>query len=68
MGVIVTLVGLAIGMVVGSLAPLSIPQIYSKYFAVALLAALDTGFGGMRSGLEESSAWPPSSVASRPTH
>ncbi|MEB3186996.1 MAG: small basic family protein [bacterium] len=53
MGVIVTLLGLAIGMVVGSLAPLSIPQVYSKYFAVALLAALDTGFGGMRSGLEE---------------
>jgi small basic protein len=53
MGVIVTLAGLVFGIAAGIHAPISIPQIYSKYFAVALLAALDTGFGGVRSGLEE---------------
>lgn len=53
MGVIVTLGGLIVGILLGAFFPLSIPQYLSKYFAVAILAALDTGFGGIRSGLEE---------------
>ncbi|MBO9542742.1 small basic family protein [bacterium] len=51
-GALVTLGGLIVGILLGAIAPLSIPQVYSKYFAVAILAALDTGFGGVRSGLE----------------
>lgn len=52
MGVIVTLGGLIVGILLGAFTHLGIPQVLSKYFAVAILAALDTGFGGMRSGLE----------------
>jgi len=53
MGALVTLGGLLVGILLGAMVPLSIPQVLSKYVAVAILAALDTGFGGMRSGLEE---------------
>lgn len=52
-GVAVTLAGLIVGILLGAFAPLSIPQALSKYVAVAILAALDTGFGGIRSGMEE---------------
>lgn len=53
MGVFVTLGGLILGILLGAYFPLSIPQVLSKYVAVGILAALDTGFGGIRSGLEE---------------
>ena len=52
MGVVVTLGGLAVGILLGIFMPWSIPQALSKYFAVAIVAALDTGLGGIRSGLE----------------
>lgn len=53
MGALITLGGLIIGILLGAFVPLSIPQVLSKYVAVAILAAMDTGFGGLRSGLEE---------------
>jgi small basic protein len=50
--VLLPLVGLAVGIVVGVFAPVSIPHSLAKYTAVAILAALDTGLGGIRAGLE----------------
>jgi small basic protein len=51
--VIFPLIGLAIGILVGAFAPVSIPDSLAKYTAVAILAALDTGLGGIRAGLEK---------------
>ncbi|MEB3329414.1 MAG: small basic family protein [Candidatus Sericytochromatia bacterium] len=50
--VILPLVGLVIGIAVGAVAPFSVPHSLAKYTAVAILAALDTGLGGIRAGLE----------------
>ena len=47
------ILGLIIGLIIGSLCPISIPQEYAKLFSVALLAALDTVFGGLRANAEE---------------
>lgn len=41
------------GIVIGFLFPYSLPAEYGKFLAVALLASLDSVFGGMRSGMEE---------------
>ncbi len=45
-------VGLIIGIVVGFVLDLRVPQEYSSYLSIALLAGLDTIFGGVRSYLE----------------
>lgn len=50
--VLLPLIGLALGVLVGVFAPVSIPLSLAKYTAVAILAALDTGMGGIRAGLE----------------
>lgn len=47
--VFAVLVGIAIGL----LFPISLPAEYGKFMAVALLASLDSVFGGLRAGLEE---------------
>lgn len=44
--------GLIAGLLIGMFLPGSIPAIYAKYMSVALLAALDTVFGGLRAALE----------------
>lgn len=44
--------GLVIGIIIGVFFPVTIPAIYAKYTSVALLAALDTVFGGIRAALE----------------
>jgi len=41
------------GIAIGLLFPVSMPVEYGKFLAVALLASLDSVFGGLRSGLEE---------------
>jgi small basic protein len=46
------LVGLALGIAVGLLLDWRVPQEYSSYLSIALLAGLDTIFGGIRSYLE----------------
>lgn len=48
-----SLVGLAIGILIGLKSPLTLPAMYSKYLSVAILAALDSVFGGMRAMLED---------------
>lgn len=46
-------IGLIVGLIIGVLFPISIPVEYAKFMSVALLAALDSVFGGLRAGAEE---------------
>lgn len=45
-------VGLVIGLLVGSVFPIVVPLEYAKYMSVAVLASLDSVFGGLRAGAE----------------
>ncbi|MZP29753.1 DUF1290 domain-containing protein [Heliobacterium undosum] len=47
------LVGLALGIFIGSVLSITIPMEYAKYMSVAVLAALDSVFGSLRSFLED---------------
>ena len=47
------LLGLIIGIAAGSLFPLTIPVEYAKFMSVALLASLDSVFGGIRATLNK---------------
>lgn len=47
------LLGLLLGVALGLLSDLHIPQIYSNYLSIAILAALDSLFGGMRASLQQ---------------
>jgi small basic protein len=46
------LVGLIIGIVLGLLSEIRIPEEYSNYLSIAVLASLDTLFGGIRAHLQ----------------
>lgn len=49
------LLGLVIGLLLGGFIPISyVPQEYSKFMSVALMAGLDTVFGGIRANFEDS--------------
>ncbi|MCX7970992.1 MAG: small basic family protein [Negativicutes bacterium] len=43
--------GVMVGLAVGIYWPVSVPMEYAKYMSVAVLACLDTVFGGLRAGL-----------------
>lgn len=45
--------GLIIGLLLGMAFPFSVPVEYAKFMSVALLASLDSVFGGLRAGAEE---------------
>lgn len=45
--------GLLIGLLIGYVSPFDIPVEYAKYFSVAILGALDSVLGGIRSYQEE---------------
>jgi len=47
------LLGLLIGIVIGSALYIPIPGAFAKYLSVAVLAALDSVFGGLKSILED---------------
>lgn len=47
------IIGLIIGVLIGTVCPISIPAEYAKFMSVALLASLDSVFGGLRAGIEE---------------
>ncbi|MFD1204067.1 MULTISPECIES: small basic family protein [Sporosarcina] len=47
------LLGLLIGVSLGLLSDIQIPQMYSSYLSIAVLAALDTLFGGIRAHLQQ---------------
>lgn len=46
------LLGLTLGLVFGLLTNIEIPTMYEDYLTIALLAALDTLFGGIRAHLQ----------------
>ncbi|HNR05651.1 MAG TPA: small basic family protein [Bacillota bacterium] len=50
---IIPIIGLLLGIVIGILSPITIPIQYSSYMSVAILAALDSVFGGIRSSIEK---------------
>lgn len=50
---IIPIIGLLIGIIIGLLSPITIPIQYSSYMSVAILAALDSVFGGIRSSIEK---------------
>jgi len=45
--------GLALGVIIGLNIPLLLPGSFAKYLSVAALAALDSIFGGIRAGMED---------------
>lgn len=45
--------GLILGLTIGFFSPFSVPIEYAKYLSVAILAALDSVFGGIRAAQEE---------------
>ena len=45
---ILPLLGLVAGILLGTVMPISIPLAYAKLFSVALLASLDSVFGGLK--------------------
>lgn len=47
------LIGLALGVTVGLNVPLLFPLAYAKYMSVAVLAVLDSVFGGIRAAMED---------------
>ena len=47
------ILGLFLGLVVGFLLPYTYNSIYSMYISVAILACLDSLFGGIRANLED---------------
>lgn len=46
------IMGLVIGVIIGLLTDIRIPEEYSNYLSIAILAALDTLFGGIRAQLQ----------------
>jgi len=46
------IIGLMIGLLIGHFLPIRMPIEYAKYLSVALLASLDSVFGGLRAGSE----------------
>jgi small basic protein len=46
------IMGLVIGAIIGLLTDIRIPEEYSNYLSIAILAALDTLFGGIRAQLQ----------------
>lgn len=47
------LIGLIVGALMGSTITFQVPAIYVKYMSIAVLASLDSVFGGVRAVLEE---------------
>jgi small basic protein len=48
----IVLVGLLLGLLVGLAFPVVLPLAFARYLSIALLAALDSVFGGLRGSLE----------------
>lgn len=53
LGISLAMVGLIVGAVIGLRVPLVLPAAYAKYLSVAILAALDSVFGGIRAAMED---------------
>lgn len=48
----IPIIGLIIGLILGIFLPIKFPTMYSSYLSVAILACLDSVFGGIRASLE----------------
>lgn len=46
--------GLVVGVAIGLVTDVNIPAAYSSYLSIAIIAALDTVFGGIRASMEKS--------------
>jgi len=49
---LVIILGFIVGILLGVLSPFTLPIAYARYLSIAVLAALDTAFGGLRANLE----------------
>lgn len=49
----VPLLGLLIGLIIGTVLNIPIPGVFAKYLSIAVLAALDSSFGGIKSIFED---------------
>lgn len=49
----IPIIGLLIGIIIGIVLPVNIPRTLSQYLTIALLACLDSVFGGIRASLED---------------
>ncbi len=47
------LVGLLVGIILGLVLRVPVPPAYVRYLGIAVLAALDSSFGGLRASLEK---------------
>lgn len=47
------MIGIIIGVILGMVMNIEIPTSYASYMSIAVLAALDSVFGGIRASLEE---------------
>ncbi|WDL97441.1 small basic family protein [Alicyclobacillus sp. ALC3] len=50
----IPVLGLVVGVAIGLVTDVNIPAAYSSYLSIAIIAALDTVFGGVRASLEKS--------------
>ncbi|MCD6435062.1 MAG: small basic family protein [Clostridiales bacterium] len=50
---IIVVIGIGLGLVIGYFIPITTTGVYSIYFSVAILAALDSLFGGIRANFED---------------
>lgn len=48
----IVVVGFIVGIIAGLFSPFTVPVLYARYLSIAVLAALDTAFGGLKSSLE----------------
>lgn len=48
----IIIAGFVVGIVAGVFSPFTFPILYARYLSIAVLAALDTAFGGLRANLE----------------
>jgi len=53
LGIWLVFVGLTLGVLIGLKLPLVVPPAYTSYIGVAVLAALDSVFGGIRAAMED---------------
>ena len=53
LGIILAVVGLVMGVFLGLKIPINLPEGYTLYLGLAVLAALDSVFGGVRASLED---------------
>lgn len=53
LGIFLAGLGLFIGLFVGLKVPIVLPEGYAPYLGLAVLAALDSIFGGIRAGIED---------------